>query len=207
MMIHKVSLDHAAARSPTRRGSQAMPGVELVTHNTWFGGIYQDPTNFFAQIAVEPGDVSWRSTRVQAAAGADEGLARRPAGRDRRPATSPSGSAGRSATASRSRRPSGSRRTAARPGSSTSSASTTATQASTRRSSSSATTTSTRTARSGEGMVGWYIVKIDDPSQSAEMAADASTRCSPTRRPRPRPRPRRASSRASPNRSATSARS
>ena len=24
------------------------PGVEMVTHNTWFGGIYQDPTNFFA---------------------------------------------------------------------------------------------------------------------------------------------------------------
>jgi putative ABC transport system permease protein len=32
----------------------AVPGVEVVTHNTWFGGIYQDPSNFFAQMAVLP---------------------------------------------------------------------------------------------------------------------------------------------------------
>jgi putative ABC transport system permease protein len=31
-----------------------VPGVRSVTHNTWFGGIYQDPANFFAQIAMEP---------------------------------------------------------------------------------------------------------------------------------------------------------
>ena len=31
-----------------------MPGVELATHQTWFNGIYQDPANFFANIAVEP---------------------------------------------------------------------------------------------------------------------------------------------------------
>src|SRR5690606_1962499 len=30
------------------------PGVDRVTHNSWFGGIYQDPSNFFAQLAVEP---------------------------------------------------------------------------------------------------------------------------------------------------------
>jgi putative ABC transport system permease protein len=29
-------------------------GVVLVTHNSWFGGIYQDRRNFFAQIVVEP---------------------------------------------------------------------------------------------------------------------------------------------------------
>lgn len=29
-------------------------GVDLVTHNTWFGGIYQQPSNFFAQFVVEP---------------------------------------------------------------------------------------------------------------------------------------------------------
>lgn len=33
---------------------RAIPGVNAVTHNTWFGGIYQDPKNFFAQVAVEP---------------------------------------------------------------------------------------------------------------------------------------------------------
>jgi putative ABC transport system permease protein len=33
---------------------EAVEGVALVTHNSWFGGIYQDPRNFFAQIAVDP---------------------------------------------------------------------------------------------------------------------------------------------------------
>ena len=31
----------------------AVPGVEAVTHFNWFGGIYQDPKNFFGQMAVE----------------------------------------------------------------------------------------------------------------------------------------------------------
>ena len=31
----------------------AMPGVTGVTHQSWFGGIYQDPKNFFAQWAVD----------------------------------------------------------------------------------------------------------------------------------------------------------
>ena len=34
---------------------EAVDGVDLVTHNTWFGGIYQQPSNFFAQVVVEPG--------------------------------------------------------------------------------------------------------------------------------------------------------
>lgn len=33
---------------------QQVPGVEVATHQTWFNGIYQDPANFFANIAVEP---------------------------------------------------------------------------------------------------------------------------------------------------------
>jgi putative ABC transport system permease protein len=33
---------------------QQVPGVQEVTHQTWFNGIYQDPVNFFANIAVEP---------------------------------------------------------------------------------------------------------------------------------------------------------
>lgn len=33
---------------------QQVPGVEVATHQSWFGGIYQDPANFFANIAVEP---------------------------------------------------------------------------------------------------------------------------------------------------------
>lgn len=31
-----------------------VPGVEAVTHASWFGGIYQEPSNFFPQLAVEP---------------------------------------------------------------------------------------------------------------------------------------------------------
>lgn len=31
-----------------------VPGVRAVIHQSWFGGIYQDPKNFFPQIAVDP---------------------------------------------------------------------------------------------------------------------------------------------------------
>ena len=53
VLIHKVSLIMQLPVSYQGR-LQATPGVELATHNTWFGGIYQDPSNFFAQIAVDP---------------------------------------------------------------------------------------------------------------------------------------------------------
>ncbi|HXY41778.1 MAG TPA: FtsX-like permease family protein [Vicinamibacteria bacterium] len=33
-------------------------GVRAVTHSTWFGGIYQEPTNFFPQFVIEP--EQWR---------------------------------------------------------------------------------------------------------------------------------------------------
>ena len=99
-----------------------------------------------------------------------DGLAGRPAGRGGRRRPGHAASAGRSAIAFRSRARSGSR-SRARSGSSTSSASTTATRASTRRSSSSATTTWTRTGGRAKGMVGWYIVKIADPSQAQAMGA------------------------------------
>jgi putative ABC transport system permease protein len=35
-----------------------IPGVLDVAHSTWFGGVYQDPKNFFPQFAVVPDD--WR---------------------------------------------------------------------------------------------------------------------------------------------------
>jgi putative ABC transport system permease protein len=35
-----------------------LPGVQDVAHSTWFGGIYQDPKNFFPQFAIVPED--WR---------------------------------------------------------------------------------------------------------------------------------------------------
>ncbi|MGE3273715.1 MAG: ABC transporter permease [Vicinamibacterales bacterium] len=53
VLIHKVSLIQPLPVSYKAR-LNATEGVVLATHNTWFGGVYQDPSNFFAQIAVEP---------------------------------------------------------------------------------------------------------------------------------------------------------
>jgi putative ABC transport system permease protein len=53
VLIHKVSLIMPLPVSYLTR-LQTTPGVEVATHNSWFGGVYQDPSNFFAQIAVEP---------------------------------------------------------------------------------------------------------------------------------------------------------
>ncbi len=53
ILIHKVSLIMPLPVSYLPR-LNTTEGVTLATHNTWFGGVYQDPANFFAQIAVEP---------------------------------------------------------------------------------------------------------------------------------------------------------
>jgi putative ABC transport system permease protein len=53
VLIHKVSLIMPLPVSYEGR-LRATPGVAMVTHNTWFGGVYQDPSNFFAQIVVDP---------------------------------------------------------------------------------------------------------------------------------------------------------
>ncbi len=53
VLINKVSLIMPLPFAYQAR-LQSVPGVELVTHNSWFNGIYQDPSNFFANIAVEP---------------------------------------------------------------------------------------------------------------------------------------------------------
>lgn len=37
---------------------QRIDGVQDVAHSTWFGGVYQDPKNFFPQFAIVPDD--WR---------------------------------------------------------------------------------------------------------------------------------------------------
>jgi len=31
-----------------------IPGVKYITHNNWFGGVYQDPKNFFVQFVIDP---------------------------------------------------------------------------------------------------------------------------------------------------------
>jgi len=53
VLIHKVSLIMPLPLSYQTRLQQTN-GVEVVTHQSWFGGIYQDPSNFFANIAVDP---------------------------------------------------------------------------------------------------------------------------------------------------------
>ena len=50
---HKVSIIQFLPISYRAR-MEAVPGVDAVIHQTWFGGIYQDPKNFFAQMPVEP---------------------------------------------------------------------------------------------------------------------------------------------------------
>jgi putative ABC transport system permease protein len=55
VLRHKVSLIQTLPESYKARIS-SMPEVALVSHQTWFGGIYQDPKNFFPTIPVEPSD-------------------------------------------------------------------------------------------------------------------------------------------------------
>ena len=53
LTIHKVSIIQLL---PQRylASIRSTPGVKAATHLTWFGGVYQDPKNFFAQMAVDP---------------------------------------------------------------------------------------------------------------------------------------------------------
>jgi putative ABC transport system permease protein len=53
LTIHKVSLIQML---PLRylNAIQSTAGVRDLTHFSWFGGIYQDPKNFFANMAVDP---------------------------------------------------------------------------------------------------------------------------------------------------------
>jgi putative ABC transport system permease protein len=50
---HKVSIIQLLPESYKAR-MERIPGVELAVHQTWFGGIYQDPKNFFMQNPVVP---------------------------------------------------------------------------------------------------------------------------------------------------------
>jgi putative ABC transport system permease protein len=80
---HKVSLIQMLPESYESRMEQ-LPGVENAAHMSWFGGVYQKPSNFFAQLVVEPEEVfdmwpeylisdahkaAWLATRSGAIAG------------------------------------------------------------------------------------------------------------------------------------------
>lgn len=53
LVWHRVSLAQPLPVSYRDRIAR-VAGVELVIHQSWFGGVYQDPKNFFAQMPVEP---------------------------------------------------------------------------------------------------------------------------------------------------------
>ena len=150
---------------------EAVPGVARVAHMQWFGGVWQETTRRSSSspsTRVRQHDVypEWVMPEAQWKA-----FANTRTGDDRRAATSPTSTAGRSARRSRSAPTSTRRRTAARTGPSTSSASTTAatrTGRSRPTRSSSATTTSTR------------------PTSSAAAAPTSSCSSSPTARTAPK---------------------
>jgi len=52
-MIEKISLINPLPLSYMHQ-IETVPGVKEVTHANWFNGIYQDPKNFFANFAVDP---------------------------------------------------------------------------------------------------------------------------------------------------------
>ncbi len=53
LVWHRVSLARLLPVSYLDRIAR-LAGVDLVIHQTWFGGVYQDPKNFFAQMPVDP---------------------------------------------------------------------------------------------------------------------------------------------------------
>ncbi|MGH8636552.1 MAG: ABC transporter permease [Burkholderiales bacterium] len=53
MVIHRVSIIQPLPRSYEEK-IRATPGVTDVSHANWFGGYYQDPSNFMANMAVDP---------------------------------------------------------------------------------------------------------------------------------------------------------
>jgi putative ABC transport system permease protein len=53
MVIHKMSFIMPLPQSHNAK-IRALDGVTDITHANWFGGYYQDPTNFLANFAVDP---------------------------------------------------------------------------------------------------------------------------------------------------------
>jgi putative ABC transport system permease protein len=53
MVIHRVSIIQPLPQSYGPK-IRATPGVTDITHANWFGGYYQDPSNFMANMAVDP---------------------------------------------------------------------------------------------------------------------------------------------------------
>jgi putative ABC transport system permease protein len=58
LVINRVALIQPLPISYRER-LRRLPGVHEVTFASWFGGVYRDPKNLFAQFAIEPG--TWRT--------------------------------------------------------------------------------------------------------------------------------------------------
>ena len=69
VMLDRISLINTL---PLRYLAQirAEPGIADVTHANWFGGVYQDPKNFFANMAVDP--ESWMRVHPEFVIPADQ---------------------------------------------------------------------------------------------------------------------------------------
>ena len=80
---------------------RAVDGVRAVSHATWFGGVYQNPKNFFAQFAIEP--ASYLPLYPEFLLKDEElrAFLRDRKGADHRPQPRPTPTASRSATACR----------------------------------------------------------------------------------------------------------
>ena len=176
--------------SPTATGSLRIPGVKQVTFANWFGGVYQDEKNFFPQFAIDRETYRQMYTEFVVPDDQWQAFLADKAGRDRGRGHWPSASAGRWATASRSRA-----RSSRATGSSTSAASTRGQRPQRRHHAVLVPLGLPR--REGtpfaKGLVGWYTVRIADPDDAVQRGRRPSTRASPTRPGRPRPRPRRRS--------------
>ena len=167
---HKVSIIQLLNETYESRIEQ-IPGVANATHQTWFGGIYQEPKNFFAQIVVNQDEFldfypeyivseeqkrAWQSTRSGALVGS--GLAKRFGWKlgDRIPIN---------ATALRRK-----------DGADTWEFDLVAIYDGAEK----GTDTSQfyfrydmfdESRAGGQGLVGWYVVKVEDPDKAAEVAA------------------------------------
>ena len=51
---HQPHLHHQSIPLSYRDKILRIPGVKVITHNNWFGGIYQDEKNFFPQFVIDP---------------------------------------------------------------------------------------------------------------------------------------------------------
>ena len=182
-MRHKVSFILTLPVSYQHAHRPAFPGVTPSCHCTWFGGIYQDPKNFFGTFPVDPERFLAMYPEYRPARRSEAGVAEDPHRRDRRPQRRPTASTGRSAIASRSPRPIWRAQERQAPGSSRSSASMTARRkAPTPPLSFSATITSTKAARAARDWSAGISVRVKDPDAGRRDRRSDRRRNSPTRR-------------------------